>query len=115
MLGANGNGGLTFASQWSASTMRWLRTDGIAEAITSGSVSSSKTRAGGAAKRRSPLTWAIRRRRLTRQRDLRQPERPVEVDPAQARELQRRELPGHDRRERAQPLRHARQQRQRDV
>ena len=54
--GASGSGGFTFACQWSASITLWPRTAGIAEAITSGLVSSSNTRSRGAANLRCPST-----------------------------------------------------------
>src|SRR5262249_62111001 len=107
MLGASGNGGFTCTFQWSSSTAVWLRTDGIAGATTSGSMRSANTRSGGAAKRRSPSTTVMKGGRLAGQRDLREPERLVEVDPAQLCKPHRRELAGHDRDERAQPFRDA--------
>src|SRR5581483_364277 len=51
-------------------------------------------------------------RGLARERDLVQPDGAVDVEPAQAREPHRRHLTGHDRGQRAQPLRHARNERQ---
>src|SRR5690348_16449567 len=102
--------------------MTWCdRTAGIAAAITSGLVSSSNTRSRGASNRRSPATTVTRGKvaswcePLARERDLVQPERRVEVDAAQLRQPQRRQLARNDRDERREPLGHARPERQRRI